>query len=303
MVVRPHLQRLVERARMRPAVSAGFVYPNERDWLQLALSAAFAGFLQPILIGPEARIREAADHAGLDISRLPIANTPDSTAEAAACAIELARAGKVKALVRGSLANEDLIGPLAASASGLRTHHRLSHACFVELPGRAQALLIADSLLNGTPTLGAKKDIVANTVELAEAIGIAAPRVAILSAVGMAHQAYPSSLDADALKAMAAQGAFGHAVVDGPLTADVALSADIARAVGVTSEVAGHADVLLAPSMESAALMLRTMTALTGGFAAGVVIGARLPLVLPTRMESMEARMASCVLASLHANH
>ncbi|HZQ62640.1 MAG TPA: bifunctional enoyl-CoA hydratase/phosphate acetyltransferase [Casimicrobiaceae bacterium] len=301
MVVRPHFQRLVERARMRAAVPAGFVFPCDSDWLQLALSAAFAGFLEPLLIGPEARIRDAAAHAGLDISRIPIVNTPDSTRDATTCAVELARTGAVKALVRGSLANEDLLAPIVASASGLRSERRLSHAHFLDLPGRAHGLLLTDAVLNIVPTLGAKKDIVQNAIDLAAAVGIGEPRVAILAGIGSVNHAFASTLDADALKMMSSQGLFPGALVDGPMTPDCALSPEIAKAHGLTVEVAGHADILVAPGMESAVLLLRTMTALTGGFAAGVVLGAHLPIVLPTRMESMEVRMASCVLAMLYA--
>lgn len=301
MLVRPHFQRLVERARMRPPVSAGFVFPCERDWLQLALSGAFAGFLDPVLIGPEARIRDAAAQAGLDISRIAIENTPDSTRDAAACAVDLARKGKIRVLVRGSLANEDLLAPIVASASGLRGERRLSHAHFLDLPGRPNGLLLTDAVLNILPTLGAKKDIVQNAIDLAIAIGITEPRVAILAGIGNVNHAFASTLDADALKIMSSQGLFAGALVDGPLTPDCALSPDIAKLHGLTSDVAGHADILLAPAMESAALLLRTMTVLTGGFAAGVVLGAHVPVVLPTRIESMEVRMASCVLAMLYA--
>ena len=301
MLVRPHFQRLVERARMRPPVPAGFVFPLDRDWLQLALSAAFAGFVEPTLIGPESRIRDAAAQAGLDITRIPIVNTPDSTREASMCAVELAKSGKVRALVRGSLANEDLLAPVIASGSGLRGERRLSHAHFLDLPGRPRGLLLADAVLNITPTLGAKKDIVHNTMELARAIGVTEPRIAVIAGIGSVNHAFASTLDADALKLMASQGLFPGAVIEGPMTPDCALSPEIAKLHGLTLEVAGHADVLLAPTMESAALLLRTMTALTGGFAAGLVIGASVPIVLPTRMESMEVRMASCVLATLYA--
>jgi phosphotransacetylase len=302
MHVRPHIQRLVERARMRPAVRAGFVFPTDRDWLQLALSAAFAGFFAPVLIGPEARIRDSAAQAGLDISPIPIANTPDSPREAVACALELARAGTVRALVRGSLANEDLLGPIVASESGLRTERRLSHAHFLDLPGREQGMLLADAVLNIAPTLGAKKDIVHNTVELAVGLGIAQPHVAVVAASAMVNPALPSTLDASALKTMAAQGLLGDAVIDGPLPLDAALSADAARAQGLGVDVAGHPDILIVPAMEPGALLVRAMTSLTGGFAAGIVLGAQLPIVLPSRIDALEVRMASCVLAALHAN-
>lgn len=300
--MRPHFQRLVERARMRPAVPAGFVFPADRDWLQLALSAEFAGFFQPVLIGPEARIRDAASHAGLDISRLAVVNTPDSTVEAARRAVELARTGTVRALVRGSLANEDLLGAVASGGPALRSDRRLSHACYLDLPGRSHGLLVADGLIHIAPTLGAKKDIVRNTVDLAMALGIGQPHVAVLSAGGPSNPAFPSSLDAEALNAMAAQGLFGNAVVDGPLMTDSALSAHVAKAHGLSLTVAGHPDILIAPGSECAALLVRAMTALTGGFAAGVVLGANLPVVLPTRLDSMEARMGGVVLASLYAN-
>lgn len=286
---------------MRAAQPAGFVFPCDREWLQLALSAAFAGFLDPVLIGPEARIRDAAAQAGLDISRIPIANTPDSTREAAACAVELAKSGTVKALVRGSLANEDLLAPIVATASGLRGDRRLSHAHFVDLPGRPHGVLLTDAVLNIVPTLGAKKDMTHNAIELAGAIGINEPRVAILAGVGSVNHAFASTLDADVLKTMASQGLFPGAMVDGPMTPDCALSPEIAKVHGLPPDVAGHANILVAPAMESAVLVLRTMTALTGGFAAGVVLGAHLPIVLPTRIESMEVRMASCVLAMLYA--
>ena len=286
---------------MRPPVPAGFVFPCDRDWLQLASSAAFAGFLEPTLIGPESRIRDAAAQAGIDITRMAMVNTPDSTHDAATCAIELAKAGTVRALVRGSLANEDLLAPVIASGSGLRGERRLSHAHFLDLPGRPRGLLLADAVLNLAPTLGAKKDIVHNTIDLAGAIGIAEPRVAVLAAIGSVNHAFASTLDADALKLMASQGLFPGATIDGPMTPDCALSPEIAKLHGVPLEVAGHADALIAPNMEAAALLLRTTIALTGGFAAGLVLGASTPIVLPTRMESMEVRMASCVLATLYA--
>jgi phosphate acetyltransferase len=299
MAVRPQFQRLVEKTRMRPPLPAAIVYPCDRDSLQTALSGAFAGYLEPTLVGPEGRIRDAALRSGLDISRLPIVDTADDARVAGQRAAEIVRENKVAALVKGSMSDVDLLAPVAAPESGLRTERRLSHACFLDLPGRPAGLLVADAQLNIAPNLAAKKDIVANTVELARALGVAVPGVVLLAAMDHVTPAFASTADAAALRSMAEQGLFGKTVCEGPLTADSALSADAARANGVKSDLAGRPDVLIAPSMEAASLLLRTLTGLTGGLAAGIVLGARIPIVVPARTDSMEVRMASCVLASL----
>ncbi len=282
-----------------PPLPTAFVYPCDGETLQLALSGAFAGYIAPLLVGPEVRIRDTAAKSGLDVSRLMIVDTPDSPGEAGARAVEIARDGQVSALVRGSMSDGDLLSHVAAPDSGLRTEHRLSHACYLDLPGRPNGILVADALLNIAPNLAAKKDIVVNTTRLATALGIATPNVALLAAMDVVTPAFASTGDAVSLKAMAAQGMFPGAIVDGPLTADSALSGDAARANGVKSPIAGHPDVLIAPTMEAASMVLRTLIGLTGGFAAGIVLGARIPVVVPGRTDSMEMRMASCLLASL----
>lgn len=299
MLARVHFQKLVERARLLPPLAAAVVYPGDRDALQLALSGSFAGYLAPILVGPEPKIRDVANRAGLDISRLQIVDCADEPRAAAVRAAELARVGTVSAIIKGSLSDGDLLGPIAAPESGLRTATRLSHACFLDLPGQPRWLLLADSHLNITPNLAAKKDIVQNTVRLAVALGVAAPHVALLAAMDSVSPAFASTTDAVALKAMAADGMFRGVILDGPMTPDVALSGEAARHLGVKSEVAGRADVLIAPTMEAAMMVLRTLTGLTGGLAAGMVLGAKVPIVAPARTDSMEIRMASCVLASL----
>jgi phosphate acetyltransferase len=299
MMARPHLQKLVERARLLPALPAAVVFPVDRDSLQLALSGAFAGYLAPTLVGPDERIRDAANRAGLDISRLTIVDTPDEPRAASECAVMLAREGKVSALIRGSLAHEDLLTSVAAPASGLRGERRLSHATFLDLPGQSRFLLIADASLNVAPNLAAKKDILENTLELAYALGVVTPNVALLAAKCTVAPAFPSTSEAAALRSMAAQGAFAGAIVEGPLTPDIALSSEAARLHGVKSEIAGHADVLIAPTMEAATMVLRTLTGVTGGLAAGLVLGAKVPVVMPSPRDPMEVRIASCVLASL----
>lgn len=299
MTSRPHLQKLVERARLLPALRAAVVFPLDRDSLQLALSGAFAGYLAPTLVGPEERIRDAANRAGLDISRLPIVDTPDEPRAATERAVLLVRDGRADAIIRGSLAHEELLAPIADPANGVRGDRRLSHATFLDLPGYPRPLLLADASLNVAPNLAAKKEILQNTLELAFALGIVAPGVALLAAKSTVAPAFPSTSEAAALRSMALQGAFPGAIVDGPLTPDVALSADAARLHGVKSEIAGQADVLLAPTMEAAAMVLRTLTGITGGLAAGLVLGARVPVVMPSPRDAMEVRIAACVLASL----
>lgn len=299
MMARPHLQKLVERARLLPALPVAVVFPVDRDSLQLALSGAFAGYVAPTLVGPDERIRDAANRAGLDISRLAIVDTPDEPRAASEQAVMLARDGTVSALIRGSLAHEELLAPVAAPESGLRGERRLSHATFLDLPGQSRFLLIADASLNVAPNLAAKKDILENTLDLAYALGVVAPNVALLAAKCTVAPAFPSTSEAAALRSMASQGAFPGAVVEGPLTPDVALSSEAARLHGVKSEIAGRADLMIAPTMEAATMVLRTLTGVTGGLAAGLVLGAKVPVVMPSPRDPMEVRIASCVLASL----
>jgi phosphate acetyltransferase len=299
MVPRAHFQKLVERTRVLPPLAAGVVYPVEADALQAALSGAFAGYLAPVLIGPEVRIRETANRAGLDISRLPLIDTADDPRSAATRAAALARDGDLEALVKGNLGNDELLSPIAAADSGLRGETRLSHAMFVDVPGFPRGLVVADAQLNIAPNLAAKRDIVVNTLALTAALGMSAPQVALLAAIDGPASAFPSTAEAVALKSMAAQGLFGKCVVDGPLTPDMALSPEAARASGRRSEVQGSADVLIAPGMEAAIMLVRTLTGVTGGMAAGIVLGAKIPIVAARRQDSIEVRMASCVLAML----
>lgn len=294
MSQRPHVQKLVERARQLPALAAAVVHPCDAESLQLALSGSFAGFLAPTLVGPAARIRDAANRASIDISRLAIVDTADDPAVAATRAVELAASGAVAALIKGAMSDRDLLAPVAAPASGLRGDTRLSHALFLDVPGLDRWLLVADAQLNLTPNLAAKRDIVQNTVRLAIALGNAAPRVALVAGMDVVVSTLPSTSEAAALKSMAADGAFPGAIVDGPLLPDAALDGDRERP---------GADVLIAPSLEAAVMLSRGLVAARHGLACGVVLGAKLPIVVPARGESIETRMASCVIASLAAAH
>ena len=297
----PHFQKLVLKVRQEQPLAAAVVYACDRDALQLALSGEFAGYLAPTLVGPEAKIRDFAGKAGLNISRLPIVDTEDDPRAAALRAIELAREGKTEALIKGSLGIEELLTPVASPDSGLRTETRLTHAYFLDLPFVDRGLLLADAQLNVNPPLAAKRDIVQNTVYLATALGVATPRVGLLAALDGVSPAFPSTIDAQALKEMAAQGVINGAIVDGPFTPESALSIEGAQNSGVKSGIAGQVDILIAPGMEAAQMVLKTLTAMTRGLAAGLVLGAKVPIVVPARTDSMEVRVASCVLASLAA--
>jgi len=299
MQTRTHFLRFVERARHLRVPTAAFAYPCDRDSLQLAQASAFTGTLAPLLVGPEIRIRDAAAKFGIDLTRLPIVDTTDTPRDAAMRAADLARTGQAQVLVRGSLGVDELLAPIVAPDSGLRGVGRLSHAHFLDLAGWPNGIVLADAQLNLTPTLAAKRDILQNTIAFAHALGIRAPRVALLAAMDAAHPALPSTGDAAALKAMAEEGAIAGAIVDGPLTADSALSEEAAATNGRRSPVAGRADILIAPGMESASLVLRTLTGMTSGLAAGLILGASVPIVAPLRADTMEVRMASCVLAAL----
>ena len=200
MPARPHFQRLVERVRNLPALPTAIVYPCDRDSLQVALSGQFAGYLAPVLIGPEARIADAAAHAGLDLSRIELIDTPDDPAEAARRAVALARDGTVRALIKGSLYPDDLMRAVAAPDAGLRGERRLTHAFFLDVAGFARPFILSDAVLNITPNLAAKREIVQNAIDLAHALGIANPQVAVLAAVEGVTAALPATGDAAARK-------------------------------------------------------------------------------------------------------
>jgi phosphotransacetylase len=259
-----------------PPLAAAIVHACDRESLQCALSGAFAGILAPVLVGPTSRIRATADAAGLDVSRLPIVDAPDDARASSLRAVELAAAGDVRALIRGALGIDELLAPVAAPERGLRGEHRLSHVHVLDLPGHAKPLLVADALLNFTPGLAAKRDILLNTLAFATALGMKRPYVALLAAIDVVSPAFAS-------------------------TADAALAGEPARASGAQPDAANTPDVLLAPNMECATLLVQTLAAVTGGLAAGLVVGARVPIVASSRSEGLEARLASCVLASLQA--
>jgi phosphate acetyltransferase len=293
MQKRPHVQSLIERARGALPLRAAFVYPCDREALQVASSGALAGYVAPVLIGPGARIRDEAAAAGLHLTEHEIVDTGSDPAHAVAHAIALARARRVSALVKGSLSDEALLAAIAAPETGLRTGTRLSHACVLDLPGFDRPLVVADARLNVAPTLAAKRDILVNALQLARAIGVGAPAVALLAAVDGPSQAFASTTDAVALRSMGMQGLFGPATFIGPVTPDAALVRERRGSAG--------ADVLLAPGMEAAVMLVRSLVAVTGGVASGLALGTRVPVALPARGDSLESNLGACVLAALAA--
>src|SRR4051794_5024175 len=299
MITRPNFQKLVERARNGPPLPCAVVYPCDRDSLQSALSGQFAGYLEPVLVGPESRISDTAAQAGLDLSRIELIDTPDEPSAAAERAVALAREGNVHTLVKGSLYTDDLMRVVASAESGVRGPRRLSHAFYVDVPGYARPFILSDAVLNIAPNLAAKRDIVQNAIEFAQALEIATPRVAVLAGVEGVTAAMPATAEAAALAKMATQGMISGGIVAGPLTVDSAMSLKAAQANGVTSDVGGQADILIAPTLEAGAILLRALTGMFDGLAAGVALGATVPIVLGSRNDSMEVRMASCVLAAL----
>lgn len=291
---------LLERCADLEPLPTAVVHPCDPASLAGALEAERAGLIIPILVGPEAKIRAAAGAAGLDLGRRRLVPTPHSHA-AAARAVELVRAGEAAMLMKGSLHTDELMHEVVAEGTGLRTARRISHAFLMQVKSYPRPFLITDAAINVSPTLLDKRDIVQNAVDLARVLGIAQPRVAILSAVETVTPKLQSTLDAAALCKMADRGQITGALVDGPLAFDNAVSPEAAREKGITSPVAGQADILVVPDLEAGNMLVKQLTFMAGADAAGLVLGARVPVVLTSRADDVEARIASCALGVLAA--
>ena len=292
-------RRLMDIASGAPVTTA-VAHPCSPAALAAAVEAAEAGLIVPILVGPEARIRAVAGEAGKDIAGLRIVPAAHSH-DAAAKAVELVRSGEAALLMKGSLHTDELMGAVVARATGLRTERRVSHAYVMDVPGHPDPLIITDAAINIAPTLEEKADIIRNAIDLAHVIGIAQPRVAILSAVETVNPALPTTLDAAALCKMADRGQIGGALLDGPLAFDNAISEAAAREKGIVSPVAGKAEILVVPDLEAGNMLAKQLTFLGGADAAGVVLGARVPIILTSRADSLRTRLASCAVAVLLA--
>ena len=295
-------ERLIEMTRGLAPLRTAVVHPVDSVSLLGAIEAARLSLIVPVLVGPEQKIRAAAQQARLDLSGYEIVTTEHSDA-AAAMAVAMARSGKVEALMKGALHTDELLRPVVDPQRGLRTARRISHVFAIDAPAYPRPLFITDAAVNVTPGLEEKRDIVQNAIELAHALGIANPRVALLSAVETVSAKIPSTLDAAALCKMAERGQIVGGVLDGPLAFDNAVSEEAARTKGIASAVAGHADILLVPDLVSGNMLAKQLEYLADAQIAGIVLGARVPIILTSRADKTIARLGSCAIALLLARH
>ncbi len=294
-------KQLIERVKDWEPIPTAVCHPCGKEALEGAIDAAEMGLIHPILVGPEEKIRAVAEELGLDISAYRLVSTRHSH-ESAAQAVALCRSGEAEALMKGSLHTDELMGAVVPSATGLRTERRISHVFVMNVPTYPRPLLITDAAINIYPTLEVKVDILKNAIELAHALDIKEPKVAILSAVETVNPKIPATIEAAALCKMADRGQIGGAIIDGPLAFDNAISREAALIKGIHSPVAGEADIFLAPDLEAANMLAKQLAYLARADSAGLVLGARVPIILTSRADSAEARLASCAVAVAFAH-
>jgi phosphate acetyltransferase len=299
----PHAkyERLIQRARQVPPAKTIVVHPCDETSLRGALEAADAGIIVPVLVGPAAKIRGVAERFRLDIGRCELVDAPHSDA-AAAQGVQLIHEGRGELLMKGSLHTDELMKAVTASQTGLRTARRISHVFVMDVPNHAETLFITDAAINIFPDLDAKRDIIQNAIDLWVQVGLGTPRVAILSAVETVTTKIPSTIDAAALCKMAERGQITGGLLDGPLAFDNAVDPEAARIKGIRSEVAGRAQILVVPDLEAGNMLAKNLIFLAKADAAGIVLGARVPIILTSRADSVRARMASCAVAVLFAD-
>jgi phosphate acetyltransferase/phosphate butyryltransferase len=289
---------LLAAAAGTPRVRTAVVHPVDAVSLLGAVEAARADLIEPVLVGPEAKIRKAAEQAGVDLAPFRIVPTAHSHA-AADCAVALARTGEVQALMKGALHTDELMHAVVARETGLRTGRRISHVFAMDVPTYPRPLFITDAAINVYPTLEDKRDIVQNAIDLVHALGIPAPRVAILSALETVSPKIASTIEAAALCKMAERGQIVGAFVDGPMAFDLAVSEDAAKTKDFVSPVAGRADIVVVPDLEAGNMLAKQLEYLADAQVAGIVLGARVPIILTSRADGPLARLASCALAAL----
>jgi phosphotransacetylase len=294
-------ERLIALTRENPAIATAVAHPCDESSLRGAVEAAEAGIIVPILAGPAGKIRATAEKAGLNIAPYEIVDAPHSHG-AAEEAVFLVRTGRAELLMKGSLHTDELMSAVMKRDTGLRTSRRVSHAFIMDVPTYPKPLVITDAAINILPTLEDKVDIIQNAIDLARALGIDNPKVAILSAVETVNPKIPSTIEAAALCKMAERGQITGGVLDGPLALDNAISEEAARIKGITSPVAGHADILVVPDLEAGNMLAKNLSFLANADAAGLVLGARVPIILTSRADSVMTRMASCAVAALYAH-
>jgi phosphate acetyltransferase len=292
--------RLVERAQRLEPMTVAVAHPCDEVSLESAVEAAKLRFITPILVGPSARVRDVAARAKIDITPFELIDSAHSH-DSAAKAVEQVRSGKAEALMKGSLHTDELMGAVVARETGLRTARRISHCFIMDVPGHATALIITDAAVNIAPTLEEKVDIVQNAIDLAHAMGVDDVRVAILSAMETVNPKIQSTVEAAALCKMADRGQITGAVLDGPLALDNAISPEAAAVKKIVSPVAGRANVLVVPDLEAGNMLAKSLSFLAGADAAGIVLGARVPIILTSRADALLTRLASCAVALMVA--
>ncbi len=294
-------ERLLERCLSLEPVPTAVAYPCEATALSGAVEAAQKKLITPILVGPADKIAATAKSAGIDLGDLEIVDVADSIAEAAR-AVALVREGRAEVLMKGSLHTDELLGAVVARDGGLRTGRRISHAFLMDVPTYHKVLIVTDGAINIAPTLEDKVHICQNAIDLAISLGCEKPKVAILAAVETVNSKMPATLDAAALCKMAERGQIKGGILDGPLAFDNAISKEAAKTKGIQSEVAGDPDILLAPDLEAGNILAKQLSFLANADSAGMVLGARVPVILTSRADSVRSRIASCAVANLVAH-
>ena len=294
-------ERLLERCKALAAVPTAVAHPCEQSALEGAIDAAQAGLITPILVGPRQEIEDTAKAAGIDLGNCEIVDTQNSV-ESGKQAVALVREGRAEVLMKGSLHTDELMSAIVSREGGMRTGRRISHVFVMDVPTYHKVLVITDAAINIAPTLEDKVDIVQNAIDLFVSLGHEKPKVAILCAVETVNSKMQATLDAAALCKMAERGQIKGGILDGPLAFDNAISADAAKTKGIKSPVAGDPDILLAPDLEAGNILAKNLTFLANADSAGMVLGARVPVILTSRADSVRSRIASCAVAKLMAH-
>ena len=294
-------EKILERCQDLEPVPTSVAYPCDETSLAGAMDAAAQGLITPILVGPAATIREVAAAKGIDLGGAAIEDVPDSH-RAAARAVALVREGKAELVMKGSLHSDEILAAVISKETGLRTGRRLSHAFLMDVPTYHKVLIVTDGAINIAPTLEDKVHIVQNAIDLARSFGVERPKVAILAAVESVNSKMPATLDAAALCKMADRGQIKGGVLDGPLAFDNAISREAADIKKIKSEVAGDPDILVAPDLEAGNMLAKQLSFLANADSAGLVLGAKVPVILTSRADSLRARIASCAVAVLVAH-
>jgi len=293
-------ERLIARCKTLSPTSTAVAHPCDENSLRGAVEAAEMGILQPILVGPRSKIAALAAQFGLDISKFELVDVPHSVA-AAEAAVQLAREGRAELLMKGSLHTDELMAAVVRSGTGLRTARRISHCFIMDVPSLDRAIIVTDAAINIFPSMEDKMHIIQNAIDLALSLGIEQPKVAILSAMETINPKLQSTIEAGALCKMADRGQITGGILDGPLALDNAVDLNAAKIKKIESPVAGKADILVVPDLEAGNMLAKSLSFMADADAAGIVLGARVPIILTSRADSVLTRLASCAVAALVA--